>query len=48
MTATCFVDTNILLYAASNAAADQAKRVIARQVLAQGDIGFSAQVLQGF
>ena len=48
MTATCFVDTNILLYAASNAAADQAKRAIARQVLAQGDIGFSAQVLQEF
>jgi len=26
MTATSFIDTNILLYAASNASADQAKR----------------------
>jgi hypothetical protein len=37
MTATCFVETNFLLYAASNAVADQAKRAIARQVLSQPD-----------
>jgi predicted nucleic acid-binding protein len=48
MTAAYFVDTNVLLYAASNAPADQAKRVIARQVLGRPDIGFSAQVLQEF
>jgi hypothetical protein len=48
MTATAFVDTNVLLYAASNASADGAKRIIARQVLAQEGIGFSAQVLQEF
>jgi predicted nucleic acid-binding protein len=48
MTATCFIDTNILLYAASNATQDQAKRHIARGLLAQADIGFSAQVLQEF
>jgi predicted nucleic acid-binding protein len=48
MTAKFFVDTNILLYAASNAPADQPKRLIARQVLSQPDIGFSAQVLQEF
>jgi predicted nucleic acid-binding protein len=48
MTATIFVDTNVLLYAASNAPADQAKRLIARQVLAEPDISFSAQVLQEF
>jgi predicted nucleic acid-binding protein len=48
MTATIFVDTNVLLYAASNATADQPKRIIARQVLAEPDIGFSAQVLQEF
>jgi predicted nucleic acid-binding protein len=48
MTVTNFVDTNVLLYAASNAPADQPKRVIARQVLTEPDIGFSAQVLQEF
>ncbi len=48
MTAPCFVDTNILLYAGSNAPDDQAKRQVARQVLSQPGIGFSAQVLQEF
>ena len=48
MTATCFVDTNVLLYAASNAAADRPKRQIARGLLTRPDIGFSAQVLQEF
>ena len=48
MTATTFIDTNVLLYAASNAAADQAKRIVARQLLSQPEIGFSAQVLQEF
>src|SRR4051794_6524036 len=48
MTAAFFVDTNVLLYAASNATADQPKRIIARQVLAEPAIGFSAQVLQEF
>jgi predicted nucleic acid-binding protein len=48
MTATGFIDTNVLVYAASNAAADQSKRTIARQLLAQESIGFSAQVFQEF
>jgi len=48
MTARYFIDTNILLYAGSGAAEDQAKKAIARQVLAQSDIGFSAQVMQEF
>jgi len=48
MTATSFIDTNILLYAASNAVADQAKRQVARALLTRPDIGFSAQVLQEF
>lgn len=48
MTATYFIDTNILLYAASNATEDQPKRHIARGLLGQSDIGFSAQVLQEF
>ena len=48
MTAACFVDTNVLLYAASNAVQDQPKRQLARDVLMRVDIGFSAQVLQEF
>ena len=44
MTATSFIDTNILLYAASNAPADQAKRQIARGLLGQADIGFSVAI----
>jgi len=48
MTAQYFIDTNVLLYAGSGANEDQAKKAIARQVLAQADIGFSAQVMQEF
>lgn len=48
MTAQYFIDTNVLLYAGSGAHEDQAKKAIARQVLAQADIGFSAQVMQEF
>lgn len=48
MTAACFVDTNVLLYAASNAVQDQPKRQLARDVLVRTDIGFSAQVMQEF
>jgi predicted nucleic acid-binding protein len=48
MTATAFIDTNVLVYAASNAAPDQAKRQVARELLTRPDIAFSAQVLQEF
>lgn len=48
MTAIYFIDTNILLYAASKSAADQSKRPVARALLTRPDIGFSAQVLQEF
>ena len=48
MTAQFFVDTNILIYAGSNAPDDQDKRLTARDLLTQPDIGFSAQVLQEF
>jgi predicted nucleic acid-binding protein len=48
MTATTFIDTNVLLYAASNAAADQATRTAARRVLTEPGIGFSAEVMQEF
>src|SRR5207244_5702500 len=48
MTAKFFVDTNVLLYAGSNAADDQLKRQAARELLRRPDVAFSAQVLQEF
>jgi len=48
MRAEVFCDSNILLYAASNAPEDSAKRAAARRVLALPGVGFSAQVLQEF
>lgn len=48
MTATFFVDTNVLIYAGSNADEDRAKRQIARDLLSRPGAAFSAQVLQEF
>lgn len=48
MTAKCFVDTNVLLYAGSKAPEYGPKRVAARALRARPDVGFSAQVLQEF
>lgn len=48
MTVPSFVDTNVLLYAASKAPEDSAKRQRARELLARPGLGFSAQVLQEF
>ncbi|HZM02467.1 MAG TPA: PIN domain-containing protein [Candidatus Saccharimonadales bacterium] len=48
MTAQCFADTNIFLYAGSKDPADAAKKKIARRLIAFEDIGLSAQVLQEF
>lgn len=48
MTARFFVDTNVRLYAGSNAPDDRAKRLAARALLAQADIALSAQVMQEF
>jgi len=48
MIAKFFVDTNILLYAASKAVEDQSKRQAARDLLQRSDIALSAQVLQEF
>ena len=48
MTAQCFADTNIFLYAGSRDPADAVKKKIARQLIAFEDIGLSAQVLQEF
>jgi predicted nucleic acid-binding protein len=48
MTAKFFVDTNILVYAASNAMADQPKRDLALELLDRSDLLLSAQVLAEF
>jgi predicted nucleic acid-binding protein len=48
MRAEFFCDSNILLYAASNAPEDRAKRDDARKILTLPSVGFSAQVLQEF
>lgn len=48
MTAECFIDTNVLLYAGSGAPEDRTKRNTARSLLGRPGIGFSAQVLQEF
>jgi predicted nucleic acid-binding protein len=44
----CFLDTNILLYAASRNPADLAKKKIATELMAEARFGLSAQVLQEF
>jgi predicted nucleic acid-binding protein len=43
-----FVDTNVLLYALSTAAEEQAKAQIALSILDDHDLALSAQVLQEF
>jgi predicted nucleic acid-binding protein len=43
-----FVDTNVLLYAASTHPAEADKRNAARSMLAAGNYGFSVQVAQEF
>ena len=48
MTAKFFVDTNILVYAASNAVADQPRRDLALELLDRSDLALSAQVLAEF
>jgi predicted nucleic acid-binding protein len=48
MTAKFFVDTNILIYAASNAVADQPRRQMALELLDRSDLALSAQVLAEF
>ena len=48
MRAEIFLDTNILLYAASKTAAEKAKRARARELLAGEGVGLSVQVLAEF
>jgi predicted nucleic acid-binding protein len=43
-----FVDTNILLYAASTAPEEEAKAEVARTILETDDLALSVQVLQEF
>jgi predicted nucleic acid-binding protein len=48
--ASCFLDTNILLYAAAHQAqdVDEPKHELALQIVRDGDFAISAQVLQEF
>ena len=48
MTVEVFLDTNILLYAASGHADDAEKRAIARAIIRSAKFGISGQVLQEF
>jgi predicted nucleic acid-binding protein len=48
MTEKFFVDSNVLVYAASNAAADQTKRELALELLDRSDLALSGQVLAEF
>ena len=48
MTADCFVDTNVLLYAISSHPDEQAKAEAARRILGHEHFGLSGQVLQEF
>ncbi|MGA9595417.1 MAG: PIN domain-containing protein [Acidimicrobiia bacterium] len=43
-----FVDTNVLLYAISTDPAEQRKAELAGQILDEGDVALSVQVLQEF
>lgn len=48
MSVDAFLDTNILLYAASGSAAEVDKRKIARNIMRSENFGISTQVLQEF
>lgn len=48
MRAECFLDTNILVYAASSSGGEAPKRARAIKLIQETDFGLSAQVLQEF
>ena len=48
MTAGCFLDTNVLLYAVKTTPAEASKRQLARYLLTEVDWTLSVQVLQEF
>lgn len=43
-----FLDTNIFVYSVSECPEDQAKKIIANQLIAKGDFSLSLQVVQEF
>jgi predicted nucleic acid-binding protein len=48
MSVDCFLDTNVLVYAAAGRGAEEAKRKRALELIDSEDFGLSAQVLQEF
>ena len=48
MSVDCFLDTNVLVYAAAGRGAEEAKRQRALELIENEDFGLSAQVLQEF
>jgi predicted nucleic acid-binding protein len=48
MSVDCFLDTNVLVYAVSSAAADATKKARALDLIDRSHFGLSAQVLQEF
>jgi predicted nucleic acid-binding protein len=48
MSVDCFIDTNVLVYAATGTEADRVKREKAQSLIASTDFGISTQVLQEF
>lgn len=48
MSVDCFLDTNVLVYAATGTKADRAKRERAQALIASVNFGISTQVLQEF
>jgi predicted nucleic acid-binding protein len=48
MNVECFLDTNILVYAAAGRGAEEAKRARALELIEKQNFGLSAQVLQEF
>ena len=48
MSVDSFIDTNVLIYAASGAASEKPKQQLAFELIRQGSIGISTQVLQEF
>jgi len=46
MSVDCFLDTNVLVYAASSSPAEAAKKARALELIEKTDFGLSAQVLQ--
>jgi predicted nucleic acid-binding protein len=48
MSVDCFIDTNVLLYAATGTDTDRSKREAAQALMASTNFGLSTQVLQEF